>query len=251
MKPADAPAAHTARNADGSWRAPHDLSAHLRAVAALAAQGAQGYGAEWARLAGLWHDLGKYRPDFQRYLRAAAGAEAENAHIEGGAGRVSHSTAGALLACARFGSAGRVLAYLIASHHAGLYDWNSDASSLEARLASAASRTELDEALAAAPPEILDHGGFAPNLRAVPGGPAGFALWLRMLFSALVDADFLDTEAFMDEGRAAARGAWPELGALRTAFEAHMAGLAAAAISHPRFPGAPRSRFHRPGRSWT
>lgn len=151
MKPADAAAAHTARNADGSWRAPHDLSAHLRAVAALAAQGAHGYGAEWARLAGLWHDLGKYRPGFQRYLRAASGAEAENAHIEGGAGRVSHSTAGALLACARFGSAGRALAYLIAGHHAGLYDWNSDASSLEARLASAASRTELDEALAAAP----------------------------------------------------------------------------------------------------
>ncbi|MBC7213942.1 MAG: CRISPR-associated endonuclease Cas3'' [Burkholderiaceae bacterium] len=207
MKPTDAPAAHTARNADGSWRAPHDLAAHLRAVAGLAAQCADSYGAEWARLAGLWHDLGKYRPGFQRYLRAASGAEAENAHIEGSAGRVSHSTAGALLACERFGTAGRVQAYLIASHHAGLYDWNSDESSLEARLASEASRAELAEALAQAPPEILDHGGFVPNLRAIPGGSAGFALWLRMLFSALVDADFLDTEAFMDEGKAAARGA--------------------------------------------
>lgn len=150
-------------------------------------------------------------------------------------GRVSHSTAGALLACERFGSAGRVLAYLIASHHAGLYDWHSDTGSLEARLASEASRIELAEALAAAPPEILDHGGFAPNLRAIPGGPAGFALWLRMLFSALVDADFLDTEAFMDEGRAAARGAWPEFGALRADFDAHMDKLAATAISTSPF----------------
>ena len=236
MQPTDAPAApaaHTARNADGAWRAPHDLSAHLRAVAALAAQCADSYGAEWARLAGLWHDLGKYRPGFQRYLRAASDAEAENAHIEGGAGRVSHSTAGALLACERFGTAGRVLAYLIASHHAGLYDWHSDASSLEARLDSEASRTELAEALAAAPPEILDHGGFAPNLRAIPGGSAGFALWLRMLFSALVDADFLDTEAFMDEGKAAARGAWPDLATLRAAFDAHMDKLAAAAPDTP------------------
>ena len=233
MKPSDAPAAHTARNADGAWRAPHDLSAHLHAVAALATQFASSYGADWARLAGLWHDLGKYRPAFQHYLRAASGAEAENAHIEGGAGRVSHSTAGALLACQRFGTAGRVLAYLIASHHAGLYDWNSDASSLEARLGLEASRTELAEALAAAPPEILDHGDFAANLRAIPGSSAGFALWLRMLFSALVDADFLDTEAFMDAGRAAVRGAWPELGALRTAFDAHMVKLAADAPDTP------------------
>ncbi len=189
MKPTDAPAAHTARNADGSCRAPHDLAAHLRAVAGLAAQCADSYGAEWARLAGLWHDLGKYRPGFQRYLRAASGAEAENAHIEGGAGRVSHSTAGALLACERFGTAGRVLAYLIASHHAGLYDWNSDESSLEARLASEASRAELAEALAQAPPEILDHGGFVPNLRAIPGGSAGFALWLRTTTSRRVKTD--------------------------------------------------------------
>lgn len=212
----------------------HALEQHLAEVARRAAAHAASFGSQdWAHLAGLWHDLGKYRPGFQRYLRAATGAEAENAHIEGGAGRVSHSTAGALLACERFGIPGRVLAYLIASHHAGLYDWNSDTGSLEARLASEASRVELAEALAAAPPEILDHGGFAPNLRAIPGGSAGFALWLRMLFSALVDADFLDTEAFMDEGRAAARGAWPELGALRTAFDAHMAGLAASAPDTP------------------
>ena len=212
----------------------HRLDCHLREVARLAANHAAGFGGqEWARLAGLWHDLGKYRPGFQRYLRAATGTAAENAHIEGGAGRVSHSTAGALLACERFGAAGRVLAYLIASHHAGLYDWNSDASSLEARLSSEASRTELAEALAAAPPDILDHGDFVANLRAIPGGSAGFALWLRMLFSALVDADFLDTEAFMDEGKAAARGGWPELGALRAAFDAHMASLGASAPDTP------------------
>jgi CRISPR-associated endonuclease/helicase Cas3 len=219
---------------DGSGPVPHILSDHLLEVARRAADHAAGFGGqEWARLAGLWHDLGKYRPGFQRYLRAATGAEAENAHIEDGAGRVSHSTAGALLACERFGITGRVLAYLIASHHAGLYDWNSDERSLEARLASEGSRAELAEALAAAPPEILDHGDFVPGRHPIPGGIAGFALWLRMLFSALVDADFLDTEAFMDEGKAAARGAWPELGALRTAFDAHMAGIASTAPNTP------------------
>ena len=212
----------------------HALDDHLCEVARRASDHASVFGGqEWTRLAGLWHDLGKYRPGFQRYLRAATGAEAENAHVEGGTGRVSHSTAGALLACERFGTAGRVLAYLIASHHAGLYDWNSDESSLEARLASEGSRTELTEALAAAPPDILDHGGFVPGRHPIPGGIAGFALWLRMLFSALVDADFLDTEAFMDEGKAAARGAWPDLATLRAAFDVHMDKLAAAAPDTP------------------
>jgi CRISPR-associated endonuclease/helicase Cas3 len=193
------PWAHTRQTDKGIES--HDLVEHLHEVARLAAGHAAPFGGHaWAHLAGLWHDLGKYRPGFQRYLRAASTADAENAHIEGGAGRVSHSTAGALLACERFGTPGRVLAYLIAGHHAGLYDWHSEFNSLEARLASEASRAELQEALAAAPPEILDHGDFAPDLRNLPGGSTGFALWLRMLFSALVDADFLDTEAFMDEG---------------------------------------------------
>jgi CRISPR-associated endonuclease/helicase Cas3 len=220
------PWAHTRQTVKGI--ASHDLAEHLHEVARLAGDHATPFGGQdWAHLAGLWHDLGKYRPGFQRYLRAASSAEAENAHIEGGAGRVSHSTAGALLACERFGKPGRVLAYLIASHHAGLYDWHSELNSLEARLISEASRTELAEALAKAPAGILDDGGFAPDLRAVPGGSAGFALWLRMLFSALVDADFLDTEAFMDGGKAASRGAWPELAALRASFDAHMLQLAA------------------------
>ena len=224
--------AHTAISERGTRL--HELRDHLEAVAQLAGQHAAPFaGQDYASLAGLWHDLGKYRPGFQSYLRASTNEEAESAHIEGGRGRVSHSTAGALLACERFGTTGRVLAYLIASHHAGLYDWNSEFNSLEARLASEASRTELQEALTAAAPEILDHGDFVPGRQPIPGGATGFALWLRMLFSALVDADFLDTEAFMDEGKTAARGAWPELVALRTEFDTHMSALAAQAPDTP------------------
>lgn len=225
----------------------HSLAEHLLEVARLAGDHATPFGGrDWARLAGLWHDLGKYRPAFQRYLRAASAADAENAHIEGAAGRVSHSTAGALLACERFGTPGRVLAYLIASHHAGLYDWNSENSTLEYRLNQADSREELAETLTAAPSsEVLDSGDFAPDLRQVPGGSAGFALWLRMLFSALVDADFLDTEAFMDQSKAAARGAWPELAALRASFDVYMAQLAAQAPDTPvnRPGGSPSPLF--------
>lgn len=79
------PIAHAARAPDGTWRAPHDLAEHLAQVGRLAGHFAQHYGTDWARLAGRWHDLGKYRPRFQHYIRQASGFEAD-AHIRGEAG---------------------------------------------------------------------------------------------------------------------------------------------------------------------
>jgi CRISPR-associated endonuclease/helicase Cas3 len=229
-----APIAHAVRNADGSWRDPHDLAEHLREVARLAAGFAAPFGgSDWAHLAGLWHDLGKYRPRFQRYIRLASGFEAD-AHIRGEAGKAPHSTAGALFARDRFKEAGRVLAYLIAGHHAGLYDWNSENSSLEYRLQQQDSRAELDEALTAEPPaDVLDSATFKPDLRRVPGGSAGFALWLRLLFSCLVDADFLDTEVYMQPAQAGQRGLWPDLTILLRQFDRHMAQLESRAEQNP------------------
>ncbi|MFN3715246.1 MAG: CRISPR-associated endonuclease Cas3'', partial [Thiobacillus sp.] len=206
------------------------MADHLRCVGQLAADFAKDFGADWARLAGRWHDLGKYRPRFQHYIRQASGFEAD-AHIKGETGKAPHSTAGAMLATDRFGVAGRVLAYLIAGHHAGLADWFGG---LDARLALPASRAELDESLAENPPaELLDAGDFKPDLRAVPGGKDGFALWVRMLFSALVDADFLDTERYMDAEKFAARNTWPALAELAPLFDAHMAQLATNAEPTP------------------
>jgi CRISPR-associated endonuclease/helicase Cas3 len=224
------PIAHACRDANGNWRTPHDLVAHLRDVGDLAADFAKHFGADWARLAGRWHDLGKFRPRFQNYIRLVSGFEAD-AHITGEAGKAPHSTAGALLATDRFGVAGRVLAYLIAGHHAGLADWFGG---LDARLDDPKSRAELSESLAEDPPAyLLDAGKFKPDLRAIPGNKDGFALWVRMLFSALVDADFLDTERYMDPARFARRNAWPGLEKLAPLFDAHMAKFAANAASTP------------------
>lgn len=231
MNTSHTPIAHAARGQHGEWRAPHGLAQHLAAVGALAACFARDYGEDWARLAGQWHDLGKYRPRFQRYIRQVTGFEALDAHIENKPGRSPHSTAGAVLACDTFKEAGRVLAYLIAGHHAGLDDWHGG---LEARLALPASREELDEALAQNPPAaLLETGDFTPNLLAIPGGKAGFALWVRLLFSALVDADFLDTEAYMDPDKAAARADWPSMDALLGRYDSHMKQLAAEAPPTP------------------
>lgn len=217
------PIAHAAKDSTGQWREPHDLATHLKEVASLAAKHAERFGADWARVAGLWHDLGKYRPRFQRYIRKETGYEAD-AHIKGEAGKAPHSTAGAVLAIDRFGEKGRVLAYLIAGHHAGLADWYGG---LDSRLSEPSSRAELDESLAADPPaDLLDTGDFTPDLRNIPGGKAGFALWVRMLFSALVDADFLDTERYMAPETFAKRNAWPALVELIPRFDTYMAEIA-------------------------
>ena len=54
------------------------------------------------------------------------------------------------------------------------------------------------------------------------GGPpsrASLSLWIRLLFSALVDADFLDTEAFMDPERAGSRSGWKDISEIAETFE--------------------------------
>ena len=217
----------------------HGLVEHLDAVAALAASFAEPWGPEFARLAGRWHDLGKFRPGFQRYIR-----QTSEAHLEGrlpAGSEKSHSAAGALHALAAFGQAhgadgerlARVLAYVIAGHHAGLADWTAG---LDARLlgtGAPASRTEYQQALAEAQahapavlalPAELDLRallGRIPGLRSA--NPLAWSTWVRMLFSALVDADFLDTEAYMDGQRSQARAGFASLDSYRDRLDAHLA----------------------------
>jgi CRISPR-associated endonuclease/helicase Cas3 len=201
----------------------HGLPEHLAGVSRLAAEFAAVFGvADPVRLAAAWHDLGKYRPGFQRYI-VSCGDENSHLEIRVTSREKTHSTAGARHAVERFGIPGRALAYLIAGHHGGLRDWSGG---LDDRLSSANAdaRREYDEARAAAPAELLAEGD-VPDLRRVPGGSAGCALWLRLLFSCLVDADFLDTEAFMDDGKAAVRAGFSTLDELAARFDAHMARI--------------------------
>lgn len=114
--------AHVRR--DGETFILHDLREHLLGVGQRAEEYAGAFGgADWAKVAGIWHDLGKYSREFQRRIKSRSGYDPE-AHLEGPVGRVDHSTAGAQYAIERFGLYGRILAYLIAGHHAGLADWH-------------------------------------------------------------------------------------------------------------------------------
>lgn len=194
----------------------HSLDEHLNKVSALAADFAAEFGAApWAALAGIWHDLGKYREGFQRYIRQCGDPDA---HIEGRVAgpEKTHSAAGALWAQQYLAEVdkrsgpvvARVLAYLIAGHHAGLDNWFGG---LHERFNREDTLREGCDALAVAIPEaILKPSAGLPDLNAIRTDqkdniPGRFALWVRMLFSCLVDADFLDTERFMSQGKAEAR----------------------------------------------
>ena len=93
----------------------HDLVSHLEQTAARARRNGAKFGAgETAYLAGLWHDIGKFNPDFQEYLRRceAASRDGEEPPAKG----VPHAVYGAVLAS----ESAPLLSSVIYGHHAGL-----------------------------------------------------------------------------------------------------------------------------------
>ena len=221
MTQADVMLAHVKKTTEGVWIA-HELKEHLNEVGRLAGEAARNFNsADWALLAGIWHDLGKYRPSFQGYIKQASGYEPE-AHIEQKTNKI-HSMAGAIYAITQLQASGKLLAYLIAGHHTGLPDWNTSEageSALSIRINKAMEEKHLEEALENSPgKEILQCN--KPRTKPL-GGSEGLHLWMRMLFSCLVDADFLDTEAFMSPEKTASRAKYPSISELKTVFDEYM-----------------------------
>lgn len=183
----------------------------------------------WGELLGRWHDLGKYSEAFQNYIKAANAVETDS-HRGEIKGRVDHSTAAAKLAVEKFGLPGRLLSYCFAGHHAGLADWDDgqSQSGLKQRL-----EKQIPD-WSAGSPAVLIEKSFPgmPNINIPKPDNASHAafrvsFWLRLVFSTLVDADFLATEAFMSPDRKAWR---PQkavaLAALNHVVDAKLADLA-------------------------
>lgn len=188
---------------EGDWQI---LEAHLLGVSKRAAAFGEAFGAApWAGLAGLWHDLGKYSDAFQHYLASASDPDS---HQSDSMVRTDHSTAGAQHAVATINVLGHLLAFAISGHHAGLLDAIGEGASLERRLGK-----KLEPWVP--PSDILNPApvpSLPPSLGRALGRRDAFstAFFTRMLFSCLVDADFLDTERFMDPVRADSRPVWPK-----------------------------------------
>ncbi len=190
------------------------LSAHARQVGDTAARFAAVFGAQHAAaLAGYLHDIGKVSRAFQTY-------------IEGAGTSPDHSTAGAVVADSRYPAGGerliaRLVAFAIAGHHAGL----SDGVALEARLTRSLEDYSGWEAVVPPLPAQI-----APGLSGGSRNDAAYRLAFlgRMLFSCLVDADFLETEKFYAEAArdVPARGGHAPLTDLRERLDAYMAPFA-------------------------
>jgi CRISPR-associated endonuclease/helicase Cas3 len=201
-----------------SWQT---LRQHSLNVARLARSLAEKFGAgSLAEIAGLLHDIGKHSDEFQRKLNGAAI-------------RVDHSTAGARIAADRyrqFAPLNQLIAYAIAGHHAGLANWAGDSRPLKDRLdATKYSIPAIDGwEHGISPPASAEIPALVPNSDPkVSSQRAGLCLstLTRMIFSALVDADRLDTEDFYNEAEGrqpSQRGHWRPLPELKRALDQFM-----------------------------
>ena len=193
------------------------LEDHLSNVAQSAGEFAGSFGArEWGVAAGLLHDLGKYNTAFQERLRG------KPMHVD-------HSTPGAKYAEENLKNppgAGRIISYCIAGHHAGIPDGNvgDDDTCLMKRLERCSSdyRKYAGEIVTLPVPDFLHKASHAEKSNNI-GFSAAF--FIRMLYSCLVDADFLDTEAFIDPDRALHRGKYSTLKELKPVLDKHLDAL--------------------------
>ena len=197
--------AHVRESSDGN-KEYQTVAEHLIGTAKLCCNFAAAFGAEVdGHLAGLTHDIGKCTEEFQNRLLNAGPV-------------VDHATAGAM-ACAMQGN--RYVAACVAGHHGGLPDFGNmrtarkDDGTFYGRLLKGRDEQCLErcgESGITIPPPMVSA---AKKL-----SPLQVSFWTRMLYSCLVDADYLNTEQFMNGERG--RGGYDDLPTLLARLQAHI-----------------------------
>lgn len=172
------------------------VAEHLEKVAQRAAEFAEKFDSfDLAYNMGLLHDVGKYSKGFQH-------------RIKDNGPKVDHSIVGALVTAKRNPTFGALLSYTIAGHHAGLPDGKhaengNDEATLEARLMKIKKNTTakndacLQEGIAYISGKLIKKPYIPQLFNSKKLTNFSLAFWTRIMFSCLVDADYLETEAFM------------------------------------------------------
>ncbi|KNY27431.1 CRISPR-associated helicase/endonuclease Cas3 [Pseudobacteroides cellulosolvens] len=200
--------AHTTDNKDKSdWQL---LIDHLVNVAEYSEKFANAFGAgKLAYTAGMVHDLGKYSKEFQERL-------------EGKKHKVDHSTAGAKELEEKYGcQIGRVLAYVVAGHHGGLPNGNRGndrnlLSRLEKEDLPNYSSYENEIQIPLLGKEDIKN---IPVPQNAETSAFSRSFFVRMLYSCIVDADFIDTEKFMAFDKSIHRGSSANISDIFIKFE--------------------------------
>lgn len=172
---------------DSGWHIQSNQE-HCEGVAKLASEFSAEFGmAEWGRMLGLLHDRGKESNGFQAHIRRSSGFDPEARSNTPS----MHSYIGGVLAHKLPYDQLFWLSNAIAGHHAGLYNLDELELKLQSPIPEEVSKNLPDIALT------------LPQMKLAPNDASHLS---RMLFSCLVDADWLDTENFMQPDKTTSRG---------------------------------------------
>ena len=163
---------------------------HLEGTAKISGDFAEKFGKEdWGYCCGMLHDIGKYSIDFQKRILGESNR------------RVDHSTASARV-CAEKGGRYSFLEYCVEGHHAGLPDYGSNFDgSNDPTLMGRRKKKISDYQAYQTEIEIPPITSSPIDLNKTANRDFSLSVFMRMIYSCLVDADFLDTEAFMKNGK--------------------------------------------------
>ncbi len=186
------------------------LEAHSQNVGEMAAQYASNFDyGETARIMGLLHDKGKEQTEWQKYIQGVTNYNKEYAYVKTGP---NHAYVGALIAKKQYPHIAPLIAQPIVGHHRGLYDYSNY---IEETKRSIPQDVTIGEPIPYQLPKFSKLERF--DLHHI----------VRMLFSCLVDADSLDTEAFMNPAQAKLRGGHASMIELLNMMENHLEELKA------------------------
>lgn len=203
---------YVAHKSDDGENRLQSVKEHLNGVASLAEEFAAAFGsAEYGKCCGKLHDIGKYSDAFQK-------------RILNDGPKKDHSTAGAKAIMQAMPSGPfAMMAYCIMGHHSGLPDGGTGKDSVQETTFYARLKREVPD-FSSYHEEVDIHAELPKGIPPIHMmGKMGFSasFFTRMLYSCLVDADFLDTEKFM-QNSAVRRGQGASIAELNDILKEHL-----------------------------